>query len=144
MRASMASIAANRSLVAMTARPMQTEVVALLYDSPVHSWSTHCPQIAPWSVPSVQIKYRYLDNFGDCVLMQTAKWLTLRVRKAGAGMNLGIAGLFLTLSFAHSAVNICRVCRCEGAPDNPLFYPCKCSGSIKYVHEDWYAAMVAC
>lgn len=30
----------------------------------------------------------------------------------------------------------CRICRGEAAPDEPLFYPCKCSGSIKYVHQD--------
>lgn len=31
---------------------------------------------------------------------------------------------------------ICKVCRTEGTPDHPLFYPCKCRGSIKYVHQD--------
>lgn len=31
---------------------------------------------------------------------------------------------------------ICRVCHCESEPDKPLFYPCSCAGSIKYVHED--------
>ncbi|KAK0622444.1 hypothetical protein B0T14DRAFT_513885 [Immersiella caudata] len=30
----------------------------------------------------------------------------------------------------------CRICRGEGTEDEPLFYPCKCSGSIKYVHQD--------
>jgi E3 ubiquitin-protein ligase DOA10 len=32
---------------------------------------------------------------------------------------------------------ICRVCRSPGTPDAPLFYPCACSGSIKYIHEEW-------
>ncbi|KAK2601975.1 hypothetical protein QQS21_004488 [Conoideocrella luteorostrata] len=31
---------------------------------------------------------------------------------------------------------ICRICRGEGTSAEPLFYPCKCSGSIKYVHQD--------
>lgn len=30
----------------------------------------------------------------------------------------------------------CRICRGEATPDEPLFYPCKCSGSIKFVHQD--------
>eukprot|EP00959_Pyramimonas_sp_CCMP1952_P294331 6156499-Pyramimonas_sp.AAC.1 len=30
----------------------------------------------------------------------------------------------------------CRICRCESTPDSPLFYPCACKGSIKYVHQD--------
>jgi E3 ubiquitin-protein ligase MARCH6 len=33
-------------------------------------------------------------------------------------------------------VDTCRICRGEGTPTEPLFYPCKCSGSIKYVHQD--------
>ncbi|KAH8019969.1 hypothetical protein HPB51_023634 [Rhipicephalus microplus] len=35
--------------------------------------------------------------------------------------------------------DICRVCRSEGAPDKPLFHPCICTGSIKYIHQDWGA-----
>lgn len=30
----------------------------------------------------------------------------------------------------------CRICRGEGSKDEPLFYPCKCSGSIKFVHQN--------
>jgi E3 ubiquitin-protein ligase MARCH6 len=30
----------------------------------------------------------------------------------------------------------CRICRGEGAAEQPLFYPCKCSGSIRFVHQD--------
>jgi E3 ubiquitin-protein ligase MARCH6 len=30
----------------------------------------------------------------------------------------------------------CRICRGEGTRDQPLFYPCKCSGSIRFVHQE--------
>ena len=30
----------------------------------------------------------------------------------------------------------CRICRGEGTIEQSLFYPCKCSGSIKFVHQD--------
>ena len=30
----------------------------------------------------------------------------------------------------------CRVCHGESEPDNQLFFPCKCDGSIKYVHQE--------
>ncbi|CRG90529.1 E3 ubiquitin-protein ligase MARCH6 [Talaromyces islandicus] len=30
----------------------------------------------------------------------------------------------------------CRICRGEGSAEEPLFYPCKCSGSIKFVHQN--------
>lgn len=32
--------------------------------------------------------------------------------------------------------DVCRICRNGGEEDNPLHYPCACSGSIKYVHQD--------
>ncbi|XP_014665321.1 PREDICTED: E3 ubiquitin-protein ligase MARCH6-like [Priapulus caudatus] len=32
--------------------------------------------------------------------------------------------------------DICRVCRSESSPDRPLFYPCICTGSIKYIHQE--------
>jgi len=31
---------------------------------------------------------------------------------------------------------ICRICRCEQEHDRPLYHPCICTGSIRYVHED--------
>ncbi|TVY82221.1 ERAD-associated E3 ubiquitin-protein ligase doa10 [Lachnellula suecica] len=30
----------------------------------------------------------------------------------------------------------CRICRGDGGDNEPLFHPCKCSGSIKFVHQD--------
>lgn len=39
--------------------------------------------------------------------------------------------------------DVCRICRMPGEERNSLFYPCKCSGSIKFVHQqcltDWLA-----
>ena len=35
-----------------------------------------------------------------------------------------------------ASTSLCRVCHCEAEEDRPLFYPCNCSGSIKFIHED--------
>lgn len=35
-----------------------------------------------------------------------------------------------------SGADICRVCRSEGLADRPLFHPCICTGSIKWIHQD--------
>ncbi|CAK7329906.1 unnamed protein product [Dovyalis caffra] len=32
--------------------------------------------------------------------------------------------------------DVCRICRNPGEAENPLRYPCACSGSIKFVHQD--------
>ncbi|KAI1169536.1 hypothetical protein F4777DRAFT_572768 [Nemania sp. FL0916] len=37
---------------------------------------------------------------------------------------------------APADIDTCRICRGEATADEPLFFPCKCSGSIKYVHQD--------
>ncbi|EEQ31659.1 putative RING-type E3 ubiquitin transferase [Microsporum canis] len=33
-------------------------------------------------------------------------------------------------------MDTCRICRGEGTEEEQLFYPCKCSGSIKFVHQN--------
>ena len=35
-----------------------------------------------------------------------------------------------------SSADICRVCRSEGVPERPLFHPCICTGSIKWIHQE--------
>ncbi|CAI4065401.1 hypothetical protein N7582_003012 [Saccharomyces uvarum] len=37
----------------------------------------------------------------------------------------------------------CRICRGDATDDNPLFHPCKCKGSIKYMHESCLLEWVA-
>lgn len=32
--------------------------------------------------------------------------------------------------------DVCRICRTPGDKNSPLYYPCACSGSIKYVHQE--------
>lgn len=32
--------------------------------------------------------------------------------------------------------DVCRICRNRGDDAHPLRYPCACSGSIKFVHQD--------
>ncbi|XP_064126452.1 E3 ubiquitin-protein ligase MARCHF6 isoform X2 [Loxodonta africana] len=35
-----------------------------------------------------------------------------------------------------SEEDICRVCRSEGTPEKPLYHPCVCTGSIKFIHQE--------
>ncbi len=37
---------------------------------------------------------------------------------------------------ADDEEDVCRICRMTGEEDSPLYYPCACSGSIKYVHQE--------
>ncbi len=47
----------------------------------------------------------------------------------------GLDAVALCISYFS---DICRVCRMEEvSTDRPLFYPCVCTGSIKYVHQEW-------
>ncbi|XP_048867137.1 E3 ubiquitin-protein ligase MARCHF6 [Brienomyrus brachyistius] len=37
---------------------------------------------------------------------------------------------------AAEEADICRVCRSEATPDKPLYHPCVCTGSIKFIHQE--------
>ncbi|KAH6825984.1 RING/U-box superfamily protein [Perilla frutescens var. hirtella] len=47
----------------------------------------------------------------------------------------GVGGRFDLLDEDEEG-DVCRICRNPGEADNPLRYPCACSGSIKFVHQD--------
>ncbi|KAF8644973.1 hypothetical protein AX16_008157 [Volvariella volvacea WC 439] len=37
----------------------------------------------------------------------------------------------------------CRICSAPAEPDLPLFHPCKCSGTIRYIHQDCLTTWLA-
>lgn len=41
-----------------------------------------------------------------------------------------------TFGASNEEGDYCRICRGEASEEQPLFYPCKCSGSIKFVHQE--------
>nr|XP_020652803.1 E3 ubiquitin-protein ligase MARCH6 [Pogona vitticeps] len=43
--------------------------------------------------------------------------------------------LFVSSASLYST-DICRVCRSEGTPEKPLYHPCVCTGSIKFIHQE--------
>jgi hypothetical protein len=53
-------------------------------------------------------------------------------------------GMMNPFNQSHELTNIdvCRVCRSEGDAEMPLIYPCKCAGSVRFVHADWLAPIV--
>jgi hypothetical protein len=46
--------------------------------------------------------------------------------------SLVLPSVFIRLS------DTCRICSAPAEPGQPLFHPCKCSGTIRYIHQDWY------
>ncbi|KAF8318671.1 hypothetical protein DL93DRAFT_323184 [Clavulina sp. PMI_390] len=37
---------------------------------------------------------------------------------------------------AEDNIDTCRICSGPAEPNQPLFHPCKCSGTIRYIHQD--------
>ena len=37
----------------------------------------------------------------------------------------------------QNEINTCKICFTEETTEDPLFYPCKCRGSVKYIHQKW-------
>lgn len=42
---------------------------------------------------------------------------------------------FSRTSVTPSNQDICRICHCEGDEDSPLITPCRCTGSLHFVHQ---------
>ncbi|CAH2300553.1 E3 ubiquitin- ligase MARCH1 isoform X2 [Pelobates cultripes] len=38
-------------------------------------------------------------------------------------------------SVCPSTQDICRICHCEGDEENPLIAPCRCTGTLRFVHQ---------
>ena len=59
--------------------------------------------------------------------------LDLKVK--AIGQKAGICDGVPSTSALVILADICRVCRCEGSSDKPLYHPCVCTGSIKFIHQ---------
>ncbi|EGN95092.1 hypothetical protein SERLA73DRAFT_61388 [Serpula lacrymans var. lacrymans S7.3] len=44
---------------------------------------------------------------------------------------------------SNAWLDTCRICSAPGESDQPLFYPCKCSGTIRYIHQDCLTTWLA-
>lgn len=41
-----------------------------------------------------------------------------------------------TIKLDDDEEDLCRICRVPAEIESPLYFPCACSGSIKYVHQE--------
>ncbi|KAK8626868.1 hypothetical protein V6N13_134498 [Hibiscus sabdariffa] len=57
--------------------------------------------------------------------------------KAASSVSFGAAAKYgVEMEEEEEEEDVCRICRNPGDAENPLRYPCACSGSIKFVHQD--------
>ncbi|KIL65587.1 hypothetical protein M378DRAFT_518862 [Amanita muscaria Koide BX008] len=47
------------------------------------------------------------------------------------------------MSDFHEEEDTCRICSTPGTDEQPLFHPCKCSGTIRYIHQDCLTTWLA-
>ncbi|KAL1245639.1 E3 ubiquitin-protein ligase [Trichinella spiralis] len=62
----------------------------------------------------------------------TACSMTRQQQLHGHGVQSALSGKSVSSTMSNE---ICRICHCEAAPDQPLIAPCYCSGTLKYVHQ---------
>ncbi|KAF2485130.1 hypothetical protein BDY17DRAFT_97138 [Neohortaea acidophila] len=68
------------------------------------------------------------DGFFNHSSLQRRDTFSSKAESEGGGLE--------RMDTGSERMDTCRICRSEGSLDEPLFYPCKCSGSIKFVHQD--------
>ncbi|CAM6002707.1 unnamed protein product [Sphagnum balticum] len=56
--------------------------------------------------------------------MEKGKWRKMMMMAAANGGD------------ADDEEDVCRICPMTGEDDSLLYYPCACSGSVEYVHQE--------
>lgn len=78
----------------------------------------------------------WLDSFG--FILKIMSYVSFFVENGRTVVALSL--IIMSTQFCNYfpfLVDICRVCRAEGTQDRPLYHPCICTGSIKFIHQDW-------
>ncbi|KAK2817213.1 hypothetical protein Q5P01_025404 [Channa striata] len=75
----------------------------------------------------------------------TAELITKRYQEKGSGSgdmsvptpqkHCGVNGGAPQLCSDDSELEVCRICHCEGDDECPLIMPCRCTGSLSFVHQ---------
>ncbi|XP_039127219.1 probable E3 ubiquitin ligase SUD1 [Dioscorea cayenensis subsp. rotundata] len=62
--------------------------------------------------------------------------LAMESSSSSAAAAAAVEGVGMRYEDDEDEGDVCRICRNPGDAENPLRYPCACSGSIKYVHQE--------
>ncbi|XP_026215898.1 chromodomain-helicase-DNA-binding protein Mi-2 homolog [Anabas testudineus] len=90
--------------------------------------------------------YKSRSPIGSSSLAEDAEELiTKRYQEKGAGggdmsvptpqKHCGVNGGTSGLCSDDSELEVCRICHCEGDDECPLIMPCRCTGSLSFVHQ---------
>ena len=80
---------------------------------------------------AIKLEINELDDYNDKEMTNVEGIFQQIIKK----LNLFILNICFSLG---EESDICRICRCEGTKEDPLFFPCLCKGSIKYIHQECY------
>lgn len=90
------------------------------------------------TVNVLQKAYMLSKLFNIWHYMQGVSWVWIKLNHWCVDEMDRNAKCPVMLLCAHCTADICRVCRSEGTQDKPLYHPCVCTGSIKFIHQEWY------
>ncbi|KAK8562902.1 hypothetical protein V6N13_018548 [Hibiscus sabdariffa] len=101
-------------------------------------------EIAPAAPPSPPPGFENSTPSADAVVKDnmkpspsTSSTSSEMEEKATSSMSFGAAAKYgVEMEEEEEEEDVCRICRNPGDAENPLRYPCACSGSIKFVHQD--------
>ncbi|GMJ12850.1 SUPPRESSOR OF DRY2 DEFECTS 1, ECERIFERUM 9 [Hibiscus trionum] len=103
-------------------------------------------EIAPAAPPSPPPGFGNPSSSTDAVVKDvmkpspsTSSTSSEMEEKATSSMSFGVASAAkfgAEMEEEEEEEDVCRICRNPGDAENPLRYPCACSGSIKFVHQD--------
>jgi hypothetical protein len=90
-----------------------------------------------WIQPPTSFTYQHLP----CISLglETSSSLNCFPESWCTTLKIKVSHLVSSGLAVYSSIlsDTCRICSAPAEPDQPLFHPCKCSGTIRYIHQDW-------
>ncbi|XVF45105.1 hypothetical protein PTKIN_Ptkin02bG0179200 [Pterospermum kingtungense] len=103
-------------------------------------------EIAPAAPPSPPLGGENTTSSADSVVADginpspstssTSSGKEEKPTSSSASFGAAVGKSFAEMEEEEEEEDVCRICRNPGDAENPLRYPCACSGSIKFVHQD--------
>lgn len=103
---------------------------------PLHQVSAVPPQDAASArVSRSKAKEREREEQNEKTLGHSMSHSSNISKAGGSSVASAPVSSFARTSVTPSSQDICRICHCEGDDESPLITPCRCAGSLHFVHQ---------
>ncbi|KAM6221471.1 E3 ubiquitin-protein ligase MARCHF1 isoform 2-T2 [Rhynchocyon petersi] len=92
------------------------------------------PQLSPTLRQNETIKKRFSERDSSSEILEIPE-ADKHVEDTGFQVNNSVQKSPATYNDESDNFEVCRICHCEGDEESPLITPCRCTGTLRFVHQ---------